>query len=163
MNYSFHIVNGHELHPVLEPLYRAHYSEIQDRLKEAGSPVGPYNPQLTEYFAAMDRGTLLTFIVVESETVVGYCNIWLHKDMHNGEEMASEDAIFVLKSHRNGVGKLLVKFILGHLKSLGVKRVTISAVADLRVAKIWKRMGFRHVAEMMTFTFGDEDVPTPSS
>jgi len=153
--YSFHLVNGHELHPVLDPLYRQHYAEMKQRLESDGHQVSPYNPQLEQYFPAMDKGAMLTFIVVENETVVGYCNLWLHKDMHNGDDMASEDAIYVLPEHRNGIGKKLVRFILEYLKNLGVKRVNITPVTDLRVGKVWKRMGFIPVAELMTYHFKD--------
>ena len=155
--YSFHIVNGHHLHPVLDPLYRQHFAEMKARMERDGLPIGDYNPQLPDYFAAMDNGSLLTFIVLENETVIGYSNVYLHNDMHTGELVASEDTIYVLPEHRNGVGKKLVKFILAHLESLGVKRVTISPVTDLRVGKIWSRMGFRPVAELMVYNFTGEN------
>jgi predicted N-acetyltransferase YhbS len=47
-----------------------------------------------------------------------------------------EDTIFVVKEHRNGVGKKLVQFGLNELKSRGVKRLLVSAMTDLRVAKL---------------------------
>lgn len=153
MTYAFHLVNGHEFHPVLEPLYKQHYAEMQKRLETDGHPVGDYKPQLERYFSAMDSGELLTFIVVKDETVVGYSNIWVTTDMHNSEPIAQEDTVYMLPEHRNGVGRKLVKFILEFLSNLGVKRVTISPVTDLRVGKIWSRMGFRPVAQLMTYHF----------
>ena len=152
-DYEFHLVNGHEAHNALEPLYRKHYAEMKQRLETDGHPIGDYNPRLDVYFAAMDRGDLLTFIVLESGTIVGYSNIWLTNDMHNGELIAQEDTIYVLPEFRNGTGRKLAKFILVELESRGVKRVTISPVTDLRVGKIWERMGFKPVAQLMTYHF----------
>lgn len=153
MTYAFHLVNGHEFHPVLEPLYKLHYAEMQKRLEKDGHPIGDYNPQLERYFSAMDSGELLTFIVVKDETVVGYSNIWVTTDMHNSEPIAQEDTVYMLPEHRNGAGRKLVKFILEFLGNLGVKRVNISPVTDLRVGKIWSRMGFLPVAQLMTYHF----------
>lgn len=149
------MVNGHEWHPVLEQLYKRHYAEMQARLKSDGIEIGDYNPQLESYFAAMDSGMMLTFIVLDNGTVVGYSNVWLTKDLHNSEPIASEDTIFMEKDHRKGAGRQLVKFILAELQRRGVKRVHISPVTDLRVGKIWARMGFRPVAETMVYTFAE--------
>ena len=63
------------------------------------------------------------------------------------------DTLFVLKDHRNGVGKKLVQFALEDLKSRGVKRLTVSAMTDLRVAKLWGRMGFKEAATQMIYEF----------
>lgn len=159
--YEFHLVNGREWHPALDSLYRKHFAEMKARLERDGVPMGDYNPQLDAYFAGIDRGDFLTFIVLENRTLIGYCNMWLSRDMHTGELIAMEDAIYILPDHRNGVGRRLVKHILDHLEKLGVRRVTITPVTDLRVGKIWQRMGFRPVAELMTYTFpeGGENVP----
>jgi len=153
LSYVFHMVNGREFHPVLEPLYKQHYAEMQARLAGDGIAIGDYNPQLDRYFAAFDSGELLTFIVVENETVVGYSNVWVCLDMHNSEMIATEDTIYMLPEHRNGTGKKLVRFIMDVLKGLGVKRILISPVTDLRVGKIWGRMGFKPVAQIMTYHF----------
>lgn len=150
---EFAIVNGREWHPALESLYRKHYAEMKARLERDGHKIGDYNPRLDAYFEAMDRGDLLTFIVLESGTLVGYSNVWLTNDMHNGELIAQEDTIYMLPEFRNGAGRKLVKFIMAELESRGVKRVTITPVTDLRVGKIWQRMGFKPVAELMTYHF----------
>lgn len=159
MSYEFHQVNGHEWHEALDPLYRKHYAEMKSRLERDGHAIGDYNPRLDEYFAAMDRGDMLTFIVLEYGTIIGYSNIWLTNDMHNGELIAQEDTIYILPDFRNGVGRKLVKHIMDVLEKLKVKRVTITPVTDLRVGKIWQRMGFKPVAELMTYHFeGNQDV-----
>mgnify|MGYP003335101384 FL=1 len=83
----------------------------------------------------------------------GYSNVYLTRDMHNQDLIATEDTVFVLKEHRNGVGKQLVRFILDDLQRRGVKRLLVSAMTDLRVAKLWGRMGFKEAATQMVYTF----------
>lgn len=153
--YSFAQEDGVAAHAELLPLYTEHYAEMQARLKADGVEIEPFNPQTEVYFDYMRRGILLTFVVRHEMQAVGYCNIYLVRDMHNGTKIATEDAIFVTKTHRNGVGRKLVKFILVDLKGRGVKRVHVTAMTDLRVAKIWERLGFKPVATSMTYTFGD--------
>lgn len=154
-DYKICKVNGHDWHEKLDPLYRRHYAEMKARLEADGVAIGEYNPQLESYFAAMDSGLMLTFIVLENETVVGYSNVWVTPDMHSSELIATEDTVYILPDHRNGLGKKLVKSILLELEKRGVKRVTISPVTDLRVGKIWRRMGFKPVAELMVYTFAE--------
>lgn len=152
-DYTIHLVNGEEWHYALDPLYRQHFAEMKARLTADGTPIGDYNPRLDQYFASMARGDLLTFIVLENETVIGYSNMYLTNDMHTGELISMEDTIYILPDHRNGIGKRLAKFILEHMRGLGVKRITITPVTDLRVGKIWQRMGFKPVAQVMTYNF----------
>lgn len=137
----------------LERLYRQHYSEMQDRLRRDGVSISDYNPRIEDYFAWFRSGKLLNFVVRFHGVAVGYSNIYLTNDMHNDDPIASEDTIYILPEHRNGIGKELAKHILAVLRDLGVKRVTISPVTDLRVGKIWQRMGFKPVAQLMTYTF----------
>jgi ribosomal protein S18 acetylase RimI-like enzyme len=73
--------------------------------------------------------------------------------MHNGDLIATEDMIYVLPEHRNGLGTKIVRFALEELRTRKVKRVLVSPVTDLRVAKIWRRMGFREVAVQMSYEF----------
>ncbi len=153
--YVFHTVDGVAFHERLLPLYRDHYAEMQARLKADGIEIPDFNPRLDVYFPAMRDGRLLTFIVTHGTEIVGYSNIWLTNDMHNGDFIAQEDTVFISRPHRNGVGKRLVKHILADLRERGVKRLYITPVTDLRVGKIWKRMGFRPATELMIYTFED--------
>jgi GNAT superfamily N-acetyltransferase len=137
----------------LEPLYRQHYKEMTDRLGEAGIHYSPYNPRLEEYGKASDGGWLLTFVLRTDGAACGYANVYVTKDMHNNDLIAQEDTVFVVKDHRNGIGKKLVKFVVEELRSRGVKRLNVSAMTDLRVAKLWKRMGFKESATQMTYQF----------
>lgn len=151
--YIFAQVNGKDWHPVLDPLYRQHFAQMQERLAADGIKIGAYAPRLDQYFAGIDRGDFLTFVALADGAPVGYLNVWRTNDMHTGEPIAQEDALFVLPEHRRGVGKKLVQHVMAHLKAAGVKRLTITPVTDLRVGKIWRRMGYRPVAELMTYTF----------
>ncbi len=137
----------------LEPLYRQHYKEMTDRLSEAGIHYSPYNPRLAEYGKASDGKWLLNYVLRTDGIVCGYANVYITNDMHNNDLIAQEDTVFVLKEHRNGIGKKLVKFVVEELRSRGVKRLNVSARTDLRVAKLWKRMGFKEAATQMTYEF----------
>jgi ribosomal protein S18 acetylase RimI-like enzyme len=153
VTYAITIENGHTAHAELDPLYRQHYAEMQTRLAKDGVPIGPYAPRLGEYFKAMDGGWLVTFVVRLDGKVVGYSNVYVTNDMHNGESIAQEDTIYILPEHRNGIGKKLVQFVLDELQLRGVKRGHVTAMTDLRVEKLWKRMGFRTVAASMLYVF----------
>ena len=153
MSYTFHLGRFKETYDELEPLYRQHYFEMSERLAKDAINNPPYNPRLDKYLASGDEGWLLTFIIRLEGVPVGYSNVYTTHDMHNGELIAQEDTIFVLKDHRNGVGRKLVKVILEELKERGVKRVLVSAMTDLRVAKLWARMGFKEAATQMIYTF----------
>jgi len=154
MEYKFSIEHGSVTLKELFPLYAAHYREMQDRLARDGISIANFNPRLDQYIAGWNAGHIINYVVRdESGGAVGYSNIYLTNDMHNGELIAQEDTIFLLKEHRNGVGRRFAKFILADLRSRSVRRVLVSAVTDLRVAKIWERMGFKHAAHAMIYTF----------
>lgn len=153
MTYEIGLERGDLNYAELEPNYRAHYAEMQARLRDDGIDVGDYNPRLDQYFQAFAGGWLLNYVVRLDGKAVGHSNVYLTNDMHNGEFIAKEDTVYILPEHRNGIGKALVKHILADLKARGVKRVMISPVTDLRVGKIWKRMGFREVASLMSYQF----------
>jgi GNAT superfamily N-acetyltransferase len=153
VSYTFSVEGFKETYRELEPLYQQHYKEMTDRLGEAGIHYGPYNPRLDEYEKASDGGWLLTFVLRADGAVCGYANVYVTNDMHNNDLIAQEDTVFVLKEHRNGIGKKLVKFVVEELRSRGVKRLNVSAMTDLRVAKLWKRMGFKEAATQMTYEF----------
>lgn len=155
MNYDVKIEPFKDVYEELEPLYKQHYAEMTARLLEQGIRVSPYNPRLDRYYKASEEGWLLTFVLRSDGVAVGYSNIYLTNDMHNDDLIAQEDTIFVTKDHRNGIGRRMSKYILEVLKSFGVKRLTVSARTDLRVAKLWKRMGFKETAIQMAYIFED--------
>jgi len=153
MTYSIAVEKFTQTYRELEPLYRQHYAEMTERLAQKDIRYGPYAPRLHEYKVACDGGWLLNFVLRHEGVACGYSNIYVTNDMHNGESIAQEDTLFVLKDHRNGIGKKLVQAVLAELKSRGVMRLTVSAKTDLRVAKLWNRMGFKEAATQMIYTF----------
>lgn len=153
MEYAFSRENFEHTYQEIEPLYRQHYKEMGDRLLEQGVVLAPYNPRLKEYCEYGNADFLLTFILRYENKAVGYCNVYVTTDMHNSEIIATEDTLFVTKEHRNGVGKKLVSYVLSELKKRNVKRLLVSANTDLRVAKLWARMGFKEIATQMAYTF----------
>ena len=153
MSYDIAIEKFTDTYLELEPLYRQHYSEMVERLASQGITYSPYKPRLHEYGEACKRGDLITYVLRLNGSACGYANVYLTNDMHNGDLISQEDTLFVLKDHRNGVGKKLVQFALEDLKSRGVKRLMVSAMTDLRVAKLWGRMGFKEAATQMIYEF----------
>lgn len=153
MSYTFQVEKWHENFPELEPIYRQHYADMLERLASQGIYYSPYNPRLDEYFKASQGGWLLSYVARLEGKAVGYCSVYITNDMHNRDLIAQEDALYVLKEHRSGVGKKLVEFGLNDLRDRGVKRLNVNAMTDLRVAKLWQRMGFKHTCHSMTYTF----------
>lgn len=154
MSYRFSLERFEQTYRELEPLYRQHYAEMQKRFKENGIEISPYNPRLDMYVKASLEGYLLNFVArTEEADAVGYSNVYLTNDMHNGDLIAREDTIYIAPEHRNGVGRKLVQFVLEDLGQRGVKRGYVAALTDLRVAKLWNRMGFKHVAHQMVYEF----------
>lgn len=153
MTYAIALEKFTETYRELEPLYRQHYLEMTERLATQGIVYGPYAPRLFEYEKSCNGGWLLNFVLRIDGAACGYCNVYITQDMHNHEFIAREDTLFVLKEHRNGIGKKLVQAVLAELKQREVKRLVVSAMTDLRVAKLWSRMGFKTAATQMVYTF----------
>jgi predicted N-acetyltransferase YhbS len=137
-----------------EPLTRSHYSEMQERLARDGVLVGPYKPRLDVYRQAARDGYLFTFVVrTETGEAVGHATIYLQTSMHDSKPYAREDTMYVRPDHRNGVGRRLVKFILETMKEKGAESFVCQAGTDLRVGKLYKRLGFKPTAETMTLVY----------
>lgn len=151
--YAFAVEDGAINLPELFPLYAEHYREMSERLKAGGLECPAFNPRVDEYVRAWTGGWLVNYVIRHGGKPVGYSNIYVTNDMHNGQRIAREDTIFVLKPHRNGVGRKFSQFILADLKDRGVKALRCEALTDLRVEKLWKRMGFKPVAQSMVYTF----------
>lgn len=142
-----------EIYAELEPICREHYAEMTARLEGLGLKVSPYNPRLDEYFKASKAGYLVTFVLRFDAKIVGYSNIYFTNDMHNHDKICSEDVLFVTKEHRRGIGRKFSQFGLQEMKKRGAKQLQVLALTDLRVAKLWKRMGFKEVGVQMVYTF----------
>lgn len=153
MTYTFAIENGSENLPELFPLYATHYREMQERLAGEGVQIGDFAPRVDEYIRQWESGSLINYTVRLDGKPVGYSNVYVTQDMHNGETIAQEDTIYVLKEHRNGIGRKLAQFVIADLAQRGVKRLHITAVTDVRATKLWERMGFKNVASSMIYRF----------
>ena len=151
--YTIQIEKFHLNYDELKPVYEQHYQEMLDRLAKQGITYSPYNPRLDQYFAASEGEWLISYIARLDGKPVGYCNVYITNDMHNRDLIAQEDALYVLPEHRSGLGKKLVQYGLEDLRNRGVKRLNVNAMTDLRVAKLWERMGFKHTCHSMTYTF----------
>ena len=153
MTYEFNIEAGHENYQELMPLYEAHYAETCERMATDGITLPPFSPRWDQYLSAWETGWLVNYVVRKDGEAVAAANVYITHSMHNGTMFACEDTIYVHPDHRGRLGRQLVKFILADLKERGVKQGTIDAVTDLRVAKIWKRMGFKEYAVRLIYDF----------
>jgi GNAT superfamily N-acetyltransferase len=153
MSYTYSIENFHDIWQEFEPLFRAHYSEMLERLAKQDIEFSPFNWRLDEYLKASHAGYLIMYVARLDGKPVGHCAVYITNDMHNMDLIAQEDALYITKEHRKGIGKNLVRFGLIDLRDRGVKRLNVSAMTDLRVAKLWERMGFKHTCANMTYTF----------
>jgi len=154
VGYRFSTENLAQNIPEFLPLYVAHYSEMQDRLANDGVQYADFNPRYDQYVKGSSEGYLLQFVARTDEgEAVGYANVWLTNDMHNGEFIAREDLLYVRKDHRNGLVMKLVKYGLEELRKRGLRRLLVQAMTDLRVEKLWRRIGFKPVAVCMVYTF----------
>ena len=148
--------NADEKYEELKELYKEHYAETCERLKEIGVDLPPYNPRLAEYKNASRTGAMISIVARDDDKPIGYFNIYLSPDMQNQDLVGTEAGLFVSKNFRNGIGKKLIKFGLNEMKTRGVKRYYASAVTDLRTAKLWERMGFKPYSISMLFNFAGE-------
>jgi predicted acetyltransferase len=151
--YEFLSADLRAVYPEIEHLCKEHYAEMTARLEGQGLYMSDYNPRLDAYFQAVAEGRLSTYLVRLAGVPVGHALIYVYEDMHNRDLVAYEDVLFITKTHRNGVGKKFVRAILDDLKARGVKRLDVNAVTDLRVAKLWARMGFKSIATSMRYNF----------
>ena len=153
MTYTYHLADPIlDLEEILH-LYKRHYGEMKARLAEAGIEIGAFNPRVDAYAGAFQAGRLLHYVVRADGKAVGYSNVYITSDMHNGELIAREDTIYVHPNHRKGCGRKLMKEILLDLQRRGVKRFIGTASTDPRATKLWERMGFRPAGLTMMYVF----------
>lgn len=150
MSYTYTVEKYAETLAEMTPIYRQHYSELIDRLGDDGKSYSPFNPRFDVYIDANNRGDLIHFIVRKDGAAVGYANVYVYPDMHNQDMIATEDAIFVLQGHRNGIGRKMTIRIIKALAESGVKRCHMTAAIDPRAALLWGRLGFQKTGVRMT-------------
>lgn len=127
---------------------------MQERFANEGIRLADYAPRVESYAAGMKAGHILNYVARAADgAAVGYSNIFLTSDAHNGEFVAQEDTLYVLPPHRNGLGRAFLRFILSDLQKRGVKRLHATTTTDPRVGKSWERMGFKPIAQVFIYEF----------
>ena len=105
MNYTYSIEKFHDIWQEFEPLFRAHYDEMLERLKSQGIEFSPFNWRLDEYLKASHAGYFIMYVVRLDNKPVGHCAVYITNDMHNMDLIAQEDALLFQKN----IEKELVK------------------------------------------------------
>ena len=153
MTYVYAVERYADTLPEMMPIYRMHYAELLEKMGGDAVNMSPFNPRFDAYIEANDQGDLIHFTIRKDGTPVAYANVYITTDMHNQDLIATEDAIFVLPEHRNGIGRKMTKGIIAALQSAGVKRAHMTAAIDPRAAMLWGRLGFNHTGVRMTKYF----------
>jgi ribosomal protein S18 acetylase RimI-like enzyme len=153
LTYTIGLERGDLNYSELEQNYRRQYQEMADHMATRGIVLSPYNPKLDRYYRAAAEGWLLNYVARFNGEAIGHCNVYLTNDVRSGDPVAVEDTVWVQPSHRNGLGRKLVKYVLNDLKGRGVRRFLISAATDPRAANLWRRLGFSEVSLQMSYEF----------
>ena len=153
MAYTITIEKFHETYAEMEPLYRQHFAEMRERKADVGIEIGDYALDTEGYFAYSESGQLISFIARHEGEPVGYIHAYLTRDHRTGEIIATEDSVFVLPEHRNGLGRDMVKFVLEYFKRSNVRRVIITSAGDKRLPLLLTRMGFKTTGIEMTYAY----------
>lgn len=125
----------------LQFLHRAHWDETEDYRH---SNFQPQYRLLRQYW---DWGLLRIWVARCEGKVIGHLTAYVSTSVHTGEQIATEDALYVLPEHRKGVGTELVRRALADLKEEGVAEVWATAKPQTRVGLLLKRLRFAHVAD----------------
>ena len=153
MTYALAIERLEDVAEEFRPLAESHYAEISARARLVGVEMAPFNPQLDRYIALNRAGQFLFYTVRFGGKPVAYSGMYLLPSMHTGLLIGREDTIYVDPDHRGRVGKALVRAILSDMKERGATQVLITPIGDSRLAKLWQRMGFRPIGQVMVYNF----------
>jgi len=155
--YTFHNEKFHLNYNELAEIYETHFNEMRDRLSLGGIFLDSFKPRLDEYFKASEGGWLKNYVVrTDAGEPIGYMNIYLTSHMKNHQFVANEDGLYIVKAHRKGVGKLLLKHVISDLTNLGVTQLNVSAMTDDRVVRMWQRLGFKFACTSMILNLQDK-------
>lgn len=125
--------------PEIKPLAVLHREEVRGNEDES-------EPQQEFYDRLTEEGRLVFFTVRdgESKELVGYAAmIFADDNQRKGETFASQDAIFIRKSHRYGFAGLdFLRYIERECKSRGVKRIYQSVTPSVRFEPLLRRLGY---------------------
>lgn len=153
MTYALALERLEDVAEEFRPLAESHYAEITERARQAGVEMAPFKPQLDRYIALNRAGQFLFYTVRYGGKPIAYSGMYLLPSMHTGLLIGREDTIYVEPEHRGRVGKALVRAILTDMQERGATQVLITPIGDSRLAKLWQRMGFRLIGQVMTYNF----------
>ena len=120
MSYTVREVRLRDVLPIIYPIWQRHYAEMEARLTTIGLEVSPFAPRVEQCLKYSDEGWLLVWLLEHDGEAVGYSQGYVTNDMHNGDLIAQEDAIYVLPEHRHGAGRILLGEVHRRLRELGV-------------------------------------------
>lgn len=143
--------------PELPPLFLRHWQEIaldKDKI--------PLEPAWQEYFRLDQAGILRCLTVrTESGTLVGYHFVLIFPHLHYASTLSAQSDMFWLDpAYREGWwGVKLLSVVRDRLKEAGVKthklNIKLHFEADRgTLAKVLKRLGYQHVENAYSITFG---------
>ena len=148
MDYTISLEDYNDTLQELMPMYRRAYEEMLGFVPESSNRQ-EFNPWIEAYTLSNVEKTLLLFVVRKGTEAVGYCIMFVTRDLKDNQLMAYEDYIYLEPGHRNGLGKYLAKFIIAELAARGVKRVTVSVLKGTGLELVWSRLGFKVTATQM--------------
>jgi len=153
-DYTFHIERFDQTYAEMEPLYRAHFAEIQDLQSARGISAADFNLDTDQYFDYAASGQLISCIArIQGAKPVGYLHYYYGRDNQTSQITATADSFYVAPEHRNGLGRKLVRFGLAHLQKTAVRHFSLSYAGDDRVGLMLERMGFKPASVQMTYSF----------
>lgn len=134
------ITNAVQLIEANEALGREHYEEIA-----LNKTLMQYAPDTARYQVLEDQGMLLCVGVFDNGTLVGYsANIIVHHLHYKDLLMASNDMIFIAKSHRHGrAGLQLIKATRELCRARGAQLMMWHAKENTALAQLLPRLGCR--------------------
>lgn len=148
MDYTINLEDYNDTLQELMPMYRRAYEEMLGFVSESSNRQ-EFNPWVEAYTLSNVEKTLLLFVVRKGTEAVGYCIMFVTRDLKDNQLMAYEDYIYLEPGHRNGLGKYLAKFIIAELAARGVKRITVSVLKGTGLELVWSRLGFKVTATQM--------------
>ena len=148
MDYTISLEEYNDTLQELMPMYRRAYEEMLGFVPESSNRQ-EFNPWVEAYTLSNIEKTLLLFVVRKGTEAVGYCIMFVTRDVKDSQLMAYEDYIYLEPGHRNGLGKYLAKFIIAELAARGVKRITESVLKGTGLELVESRLGFKVTATQM--------------
>ena len=148
MDYKISLEDYNDTLQELMPMYRRAYEEMLGFVPESLTRQ-EFNPWIEAYTLSNIEKTLLLFVVRKGAEAVGYCVMFVTRDVKDSQLTAYEDYIYLEPGHRNGLGKYLAKFIIAELTARGVKRITVSVLKGTGLELVWSRLGFKVTATQM--------------